>query len=354
MFYRSGDIVQVLLIIALVWIVVFLICREIVCWYFKINARLDQQRQTNVLLEKLYKELCTQNGYPVPSAMAAMNQDKTQANQTRTNQTGGAGNMAQARSMAANPGRGNLDYERLLSMSVKQLNERGMLALEDHKWEVANACFSESLNKEPHNGEAHLGLLLAEDRQPDTDTWLEGIRRKNCSEMSGAGQEKIEVVKGFEEHVRSQEETYEIKGYLSRDEIHAMYSGIEHVYVSTINGWTRRMQRFESMVNAKRFRRVLKYTQGSLNQKITATLEEVMTYMNHQFESALEQDNRNLSRISNTAPLLIADADRKVCEMAVMANERMEEKKRMRREKLTRGINGTREQLGALLRSSGN
>ncbi len=59
---NSGDIMQVILVVTIVWILLFLICREIICWYHKINARLDQQRQTNVLLEKLYNEVTSQNG----------------------------------------------------------------------------------------------------------------------------------------------------------------------------------------------------------------------------------------------------------------------------------------------------
>ncbi len=62
MYIESGDVLQVILIITFISIIVFFICRELLCWYHKINARLDQQRQTNVLLEKLYNELSTQNG----------------------------------------------------------------------------------------------------------------------------------------------------------------------------------------------------------------------------------------------------------------------------------------------------
>ena len=60
--YGSGHIILIIVFITVVFIGLFFICREIICWYYKINTRLDQQRQTNVLLEKLYKELTIQNG----------------------------------------------------------------------------------------------------------------------------------------------------------------------------------------------------------------------------------------------------------------------------------------------------
>lgn len=347
--FEPGDIFRVLLIITVLEIVLFLIFREIVCWYFKINARLDQQRQTNVLLEKLYNEISTKNGnsHPILAAAAVNQTSKPGAVPADRNAAPAPAGIPAAGQNSADP-----DYERLLAMSLKQLNERGMLALEDHYWSEANAYFSEALNKDPHSGEAHLGLLLSDSRQPDTDTWLDGIKRKYCCEICNNGLEKVEVIKSFDEHVSSMEESYEIRGYITREEIRALYSGIEHTYQSCVKVWTRRMQSFESMVNAKQFRRVVKYTQGSLNQKITNALEEIITYMNRQFETAMEQDNRNLTRISSTAPRLIAEADEKLRAMVLRANSLKEEKKKVRREKITSGVKGTRDQLGSLFRSA--
>ena len=74
--------------------------------------------------------------------------------------------------------------------------------------------------------------------------------------------------------------------------------------------------------------------------------------MNRQFETAMEQDNRNLTRISSTAPRLIAEADEKLRAMVLRANSLKEEKKKVRREKITSGVKGTRDQLGSLFRSA--
>lgn len=356
MYYDSGDFLQFIIIFMLISIVVFFICREIICWYFKINARLDQQRQTNVLLEKIYHEFCIRNGSPVQAvsevqtnSVAAISASTASANRAVS---GSALSSVSFNKPAVRPANNELDYERLLSMSVQQLTDRGMLELEDHHWEAANAYFSEALNKEPHNGEAHLGLLLAEQRRSDVDRWLNDIRGKYCCELSQTCVETVEVIKDFDEHVRVQEETYELKGYLSREEIREQYSGIEHSYHSSVNGWTRRMESFKAMVNARYFRRVLRYSEGSLNQKITHTLEETVNYMNLQFEAAIRQDKDNFDRINTSAPRLIEEADSRVRNMGTQARNRKEEVKRNRKEKISRGFSSTKEQIGSLWRNA--
>jgi hypothetical protein len=44
-------------IVVAILIVIFLICREIVLWYFKINRIIEGQAKTNALLERILKQL---------------------------------------------------------------------------------------------------------------------------------------------------------------------------------------------------------------------------------------------------------------------------------------------------------
>jgi hypothetical protein len=44
-------------IVVVILIVIFLICREIVLWYFKINRIIEGQAKTNALLERILKQL---------------------------------------------------------------------------------------------------------------------------------------------------------------------------------------------------------------------------------------------------------------------------------------------------------
>ncbi|MCD8406289.1 hypothetical protein LNI88_11570 [Tenacibaculum dicentrarchi] len=44
-------------IIAVISILIFLLCREIVCWYFKINKRIEILEEQNELLKNIHKEL---------------------------------------------------------------------------------------------------------------------------------------------------------------------------------------------------------------------------------------------------------------------------------------------------------
>lgn len=48
---------EIIIKIALTFIVIFALLREIQCWYWKINARLDEQKKTNELLVKIALKL---------------------------------------------------------------------------------------------------------------------------------------------------------------------------------------------------------------------------------------------------------------------------------------------------------
>jgi hypothetical protein len=50
---------EILLIISVLSVVLFLflICREIVCWYYKINERNEILREQNEILKNIYKEM---------------------------------------------------------------------------------------------------------------------------------------------------------------------------------------------------------------------------------------------------------------------------------------------------------
>ncbi|MGK0326241.1 MAG: hypothetical protein ACJA1D_001592 [Polaribacter sp.] len=50
---------EILLILSVISVVLFLflICREIVCWYYKINERNEILREQNEILKNIYKEM---------------------------------------------------------------------------------------------------------------------------------------------------------------------------------------------------------------------------------------------------------------------------------------------------------
>jgi hypothetical protein len=51
------SVVAILIITLIVFIVVFLLARELFCWYSKINERIILQQRTNLLLEQVIKQL---------------------------------------------------------------------------------------------------------------------------------------------------------------------------------------------------------------------------------------------------------------------------------------------------------
>jgi hypothetical protein len=70
----SGNIVFSLLIILAVLVIIFLICRELVCWYFKINQRLSQQsliidllKDIKIFLNQSNKQVGTHTQMPSTS-----------------------------------------------------------------------------------------------------------------------------------------------------------------------------------------------------------------------------------------------------------------------------------------------
>lgn len=323
----SGDIFLTIFGVLAVLCILFFICRELYCWYFKINERLAEQHQTNALLEKLYNELSAQrNGASLSPASG----------------------IKQASAVSGSERKAEPEYERLASMDMQQLIGRGMLALEDRRFDLAGACFSEALNKDPHNGEAHLGLLLVENRTPGKDQWLEGIRRKCCGPVDRCSKETIEVIKDFPEYVRSREEAFQVKGSITKEQIHDLYAGIEYSYESEVNCLTRRMQAFEVMVNKKQFQRVMRYTEGSLHDELMTAMDEILACMNTEYTRAVREDEQNEARIRKNAPGQIAEADRKLELMAANAQAQKEAAKRERKEALSRGINGTKRQISTI------
>jgi hypothetical protein len=49
----DGGITSTVLLVIIGFVVFFLICREILCWYYKINQRITIQTETNNLLKEL-------------------------------------------------------------------------------------------------------------------------------------------------------------------------------------------------------------------------------------------------------------------------------------------------------------
>ena len=48
---------QIIIGLIVVLFIIFLIIRELNCWYWKINKRIELTKQTNFLLEKIYSQL---------------------------------------------------------------------------------------------------------------------------------------------------------------------------------------------------------------------------------------------------------------------------------------------------------
>ncbi|SET46498.1 hypothetical protein SAMN04487771_101945 [[Clostridium] aminophilum] len=78
------NLIPVLLIIILVWIAVFLILRAFWCWYWKINARLEEQKKTNELLQNILNALIQGNAVNAVTAGNVMDLNENQAKKVFT------------------------------------------------------------------------------------------------------------------------------------------------------------------------------------------------------------------------------------------------------------------------------
>lgn len=57
----TASILGTLFIVLFFLILIFIITRELWCWYYKINARLEEQEKTNELLQNIYDALVQGN-----------------------------------------------------------------------------------------------------------------------------------------------------------------------------------------------------------------------------------------------------------------------------------------------------
>ena len=54
---ENVELILIILLIIGFCLLLFLILRELACWYFKINERIELQKKTNSLLEQIFKQL---------------------------------------------------------------------------------------------------------------------------------------------------------------------------------------------------------------------------------------------------------------------------------------------------------
>ena len=69
------NFILALLAFVLIAVLVFLITRAFWCWYWKISARLEEQKKTNLYLESIYKLLAQGNAISAVTAETLVNSE---------------------------------------------------------------------------------------------------------------------------------------------------------------------------------------------------------------------------------------------------------------------------------------
>lgn len=94
--------------------------------------------------------------------------------------------------------------------------DRGFMALEDGEWDKAVSFFDQALSLDAKNARAYYGMALAKAQRRDADVYINML----CAGTPKA--ENIELPRD-EKHIREAAEKYAVPGYLSAEEIRALY-----------------------------------------------------------------------------------------------------------------------------------
>ena len=94
--------------------------------------------------------------------------------------------------------------------------DRGFMALEDGEWDKAVSFFDQALSLDAKNARAYYGMALAKAQCQDADVYINML----CAGTPRA--ENIELPRD-EKHIREAAEKYAVPGYLSAEEIRALY-----------------------------------------------------------------------------------------------------------------------------------
>ncbi len=330
MYGYERDFTNIIFIIIIFGIIFFLVTRWFWNWYFKINARLTEQKETNELLLRILTEL-KENGSLISGTHASgPNAVVSSAESSSVPPYNTDTSDQQKENRAALAAR----------METDVLIARGNLALEDKDWPLAKAIFEEALNRSPEWGEAHVGLLLADKKFSNVSAWVDNLEKMYYAEPEY--NYKKELVPEHDGHVDEQVQKYLVKGYLDEAAIREAYS-FDHAYTEHAGVWERRLKSFEQEVNGKYYQRLEKYADDTVRETVCTRIDKLREYLESMYSSSLEHDRKEDERIRSSYPDQMADADLKIHNLSAQAKAQKKQDRKdlidSKKQKLSSAVN---------------
>ena len=204
--------------------------------------------------------------------------------------------------------------------NVQAQIKRGNMALGDHDWEKADGFFEEALNLDPENAEAYLGKLLARDKKPDFNAWIEMQQGKYAE----AKTERLEACAADDAHTKELAQEWMQPGYLEESTIQNLYQ-FDFGFGSSLSCREQQKERQLNELSAdKLLAHAKQYATGDFGKQLEQGLASITDILNKRIAEAQKADDERVDGIKKAYAEHIAQADRKVEELGEDARKRRE------------------------------
>ena len=205
--------------------------------------------------------------------------------------------------------------------NVQALLDRGNMALEDGEWEKADGFFEDVLNQNARCAEAYIGELLARDKKPELDSWVQMQKEA----YTDATTERLEACPEDFEHIDQKVEEFTITYYLSENTIRKLY-----VYDRGYNSALlyRKKQKEKQLVELSEDRllsRAIQYANGDTKKQLDDAVAAITAVLDERIAKAQEEDEKSIAQIREAYAAFTAETDKKAQALNSDAQNRREQ-----------------------------
>ena len=207
------------------------------------------------------------------------------------------------------------------STSANAQIKRGNMALEDHDWAKADGFFEETLNLDPECAEAYIGKLLAKEKMPDLDWWV----NSQIEKYSEGTFESLEACPEDTEHINSMAKEMAVPEYLTEETIKRQYI-FDRKYKSSLScRQSQKKTQLNELAAERLLSRAKQYAKGETKKRIDDGLLSITEALDNRIDEARQNDNEAVERIKAAYAEHVAQADRKAQELHDDAANRREQ-----------------------------
>ena len=195
--------------------------------------------------------------------------------------------------------------------------ERGFMALEDGEWDKAVSFFDQALSLDAKNARAYYGMALAKAQCRDADVYINML----CAGTPKA--ESIELPRD-EKHIREAAEKYAVPGYLSAEEVRALYD-YKPSYHSTLQSQkqlsAQAKKKYESDRNLTRARQ---FAANEFKTELEDLRKKLLERLDKAVRAAEESSEKAKQQAEKTYKSFLTNKDRLAEEKCREAEEKRE------------------------------